>query len=469
MPSPVDPVPLWAPFPLAKRLNRNALTVAAALAGVTVLTVIVVTKPARTPAGAVNGPVVAPGDIAPPVPARPAFLDQPPRIAPTESRHQSATLVGGVLAGLRGSEPGGSGGPMSALPVPPPMPGGVGGGAAAYSPADANVPAGPADGVAVGAPATGATGPSARAQAYQAALMSSVFVGDAGRGVAVGGTAAASSAGRDVGTVGGGAAGLVSPHGDDTQPGRLSAPLLPTAMPGTPAATASGGGAPTMPVSSPSAVSEASDPAVAVSPDSPGSAYTVRAGTVIPGLLLTGINSDLPGAVLGQTSRDVFDSRTEQLLLVPKGSRLIGAYDSRSAATGRLIVTWTRLILPDGRSLSLPHLAATDERGQAGLHDQVNHHYGRVYGAALLTSIITAGVQLSQPQQSALYAAPSSRQVAAGAVGQSLGDVSLESARRGLDVPPTLTIRPGQPFNVFLASDVVFDGPYVAAAIAIAR
>ncbi len=96
------------------------------------------------------------------------------------------------------------------------------------------------------------------------------------------------------------------------------------------------------------------------------------------------------------------------------------------------------------------------------MHDQVDHHYGRVYGAALLTSILTAGVQLSQPQQSALVAAPSSRQVAAGSLGQSLGDVSLESARRGLEVPPTLTIRPGQPFNVMLSGDVVFDEPYIA-------
>jgi len=99
----------------------------------------------------------------------------------------------------------------------------------------------------------------------------------------------------------------------------------------------------------------------------------------------------------------------------------------------------------------------------------VNHHFVRVYGAALLTSVLTAGVQLSQPQQSGLYAAPSSRQVAAGALGQTLGDVSIESARRGLDVQPTLTIRPGQPFNVFLAGDVVFDGPYVAVPAAMMR
>jgi len=188
--------------------------------------------------------------------------------------------------------------------------------------------------------------------------------------------------------------------------------------------------------------------------------YTILAGTVIPGLLLTGVNSDLPGEVVGQTSRDVYDSRTQRALLVPRGSRLIGTYDNRSVGTGRLVVAWTRLILPDGRSVALPRLAGTDAEGQAGLHDQIDHHYGRVYGAALLTSALTAGVQLSQPQQSGLYASPSSRQVAAGALGQTMGDVSLERARRGLDVPPTVIIRPGQPFNVFFAGDLTFDAPY---------
>jgi type IV secretion system protein VirB10 len=209
--------------------------------------------------------------------------------------------------------------------------------------------------------------------------------------------------------------------------------------------------------------------ATAVQIDSAGSPYTVWAGTVIPSLLITGVNSDLPGEVLGQTSRDVYDSRTQRILLVPKGSRLIGSYDNRSVGTGRLIVSWTRLILPDGRSMVLPRLAGTDAQGRAGLHDEVDHHYGRVYGAALLTSALTAGVQLSQPQQSALYAAPSTRQVAAGALGQTMGDVALESARRGLDVPPTIVIRPGQPFNVFLAGDLAFAGPYRSDVAAEAR
>lgn len=228
--------------------------------------------------------------------------------------------------------------------------------------------------------ASAAPPPSPRQQAYQAALTSSVLVGTA---------AGAGEAGR--GSVQ--AANALLQH--ESRDSAEAAERGVVAAPGDVAYSARFGSA--------------------------GSPYTVRAGTLIPGLLLTGVNSDLPGEVLGQTSRDVFDSRTEHVLLIPKGSRLIGTYDNRSVGTGRLVVSWVRLILPDGRGLTLPKVAATDERGQAGLHDEVDHHFGRVYGAAVLTSVLTAGVQLSQPQQAGLYSAPSARQVAAGALGQNVG------------------------------------------------
>jgi type IV secretion system protein VirB10 len=192
-----------------------------------------------------------------------------------------------------------------------------------------------------------------------------------------------------------------------------------------------------------------------------GSPYTLRAGTVIPGLLLTGINSDLPGDLVAQVSRDVYDSRTQRLLLIPKGARLIGTYDNQIAAgEGRLLVAWTRLILTDGRSVRLPGLALKDLEGQTGATDQVDTHWQRVFGKALLLSAISAGVQLSQPQQTSVFGPPSAGQVAGGALGQELSNVALEVLRRGMDVAPTITIRQGHPFNVFLNGDLVFDGPY---------
>jgi type IV secretory pathway VirB10-like protein len=195
--------------------------------------------------------------------------------------------------------------------------------------------------------------------------------------------------------------------------------------------------------------------------EAPRSPYTLRAGTLIPGVLLTGINSDLPGDVLAQVSRDVYDSDKQQSRLIPKGSRLLGTYDHQIAAGEvRLLVAWTRLILPDGRSLGLPGLELVDRQGQTGAAGEVDTHWRRVFGNALLLSAISAGVQLSQPRQASILTPPSTGQVAGGALGQELSGVASEMVRRGLDVPPTITIPQGQSFNVFLKGDLVFDGPY---------
>ncbi len=389
VPGPLRPLP-----PVARRLNRNALTVAAALAGVTVLTVLVVANPSRARSGSAT-PNAAAADPTPPTSAQPTFLEEPPKVPSTPSPAPSA------------------------FPVPPPLPGAI---------PDPSTPQYGAPTPFQGAATQSAGASSVRWQAYQAALMSAVMVTDVSQSES-------------------------SPHASVTMPGDSMMAAMPAAMPMAAPRTR---GADSSPASQGVQGAESATPA----PRPAGSPYTVRAGTLIPGLLLTGVSSDLPGGVIGQTSRDVFDSRTERLLLIPKGSRLIGTYDNRSVGTGRLIVSWTRLLFPDGRSLTLPRLLATDERGQSGVHDEVNRHYGRIYGTALLMSIISAGAQLSQPQQSGLYASPSARQVAAGALGQQLSDVALESARRGLDIPPTITIRPGRPFNVFLTGDVTLDGPY---------
>jgi len=414
-PLPLPPTaPLRPPPPLAKRLNRNALTVAAALAAVTVLTVLIVTRPSRDPGMQRQSPGAA---ATAPMPARPAFLDQPPRA-------ESTAVLSGARAAVRESVPAPD---TSGLPIPSPI-------GASDPPVPVGPPGGREDGTETSGGGGSGSGRLSRSEAYQAALTSAVLV----TGGAGGSTRAAPVAVRPRSVVRDAAVDTVgwSP--------RVQESGAETGAPSAPVAPAVTGAAPS---------SARIEPA--------GSPYTVRAGTVIPGTLITGVNSDLPGEVLAQTSRDVFDSRTQQVLLIPRASRLIGQYDSRSVGTGRLIVTWTRLVLPDGRGLALPRLAGTDETGEAGLHDRVDHHFGRVYGAALLTSAITAGVQLAQPQQSGLYAAPSSRQVAAGALGQTVGDLSLESARRGLDVPPTVIIRPGYPFDVFLTGDLAFDGPYV--------
>jgi type IV secretory pathway VirB10-like protein len=160
----------------------------------------------------------------------------------------------------------------------------------------------------------------------------------------------------------------------------------------------------------------------------------------------------------------VYDSKDMATLLLPKGSKILGKYEDRVAVgQNRLLIAWSRVILPDGRSLKLPGLETKDDRGAGGLHDEVDRHTRQVFGTATLLSLISAGVQLSQPRGATgpFGAYPSVGEVAAAAVGRELADVATQMLRRDIDVRPTIRIRQGMPFNVYLNTDLAFTQPYV--------
>src|SRR5438128_8290626 len=183
----------------------------------------------------------------------------------------------------------------------------------------------------------------------------------------------------------------------------------------------------------------------------PASPYEVKAGTIIPAVMLGAVNSDLPGQILGQVRENVHDSETGEHLLIPQGTRLVGLYDHRIVyGQERVLITWKRLILPDGSSLSLKEgMPGTDALGAAGFHDQVNNHYFRIFGNALLLSLISAGVQLSQTQEFGQdFRGPTAGNVLGAAVGQQLGSTAAELIRRGMNESPTPEIGTGQPLSV---------------------
>jgi type IV secretion system protein VirB10 len=198
------------------------------------------------------------------------------------------------------------------------------------------------------------------------------------------------------------------------------------------------------------------DRRLAVTLDPPLSSTQLDAGSLIPAVLATGINSDLPGDLVAQISRDVYDSRTERRVLIPRGSRLLGRYQNQVAAgQHRLLVAWDRLLFPDGTSLRFPGLPGTSGAGEAGLPGSVDNHLPTVFGSALLLSLLSAGVQLSQPQESATFGqAASTRQIGAAALGQELSTVSTELLRRRLAIAPTLRIPSGTEFQVFVRADL---------------
>ena len=188
------------------------------------------------------------------------------------------------------------------------------------------------------------------------------------------------------------------------------------------------------------------------------SPYTVMAGTVIPAALITGIDSDLPGKVLASVTEPVYDSATGRLLLIPQGSRLVGEYDSQIAAgQRRVLLVWTRLILPDTSSISLDRLPGVDAAGNAGLEDGVDRHWGQLLAGAALSTLIGVGAELAAPDRGAgqSQVVISTRQ----SVEDSVNQVGQELTRHNLAMQPTLTIRAGFPVRVIVAKDLILE-PY---------
>lgn len=195
-----------------------------------------------------------------------------------------------------------------------------------------------------------------------------------------------------------------------------------------------------------------------VAPDrltEPASPYVIQAGTVIPAALITGIRSDLPGQITAQVTEAVYDSPTGRILLIPQGARLIGQYDSSVAfGQSRVLLVWTRLILPNGKSIVLERQPGADTQGYAGLEDDVDYHWGTLFKGALLSTLLSVGAEAgSSGQDDAITRAL--RQGASNSVSQT----GQQIVQRQLNIQPTLTIRPGFPVRIIVTRDLVLE-PY---------
>lgn len=199
-----------------------------------------------------------------------------------------------------------------------------------------------------------------------------------------------------------------------------------------------------------------------VSPDrvtKPASPYIVQAGTVIPGALITGIRSDLPGQITAQVTENVFDTPTGRFLLVPQGARLIGIYDSQvTFGQSRVLLVWTRLIMPNGRSIVLERQPGSDTAGYAGLEDQVDNHWGELFKAAVLSTFLAVGTEVGAGSDSNSNDSAILQALRHGA-SDSLNQTGQQVVRRSLNVQPTLTVRPGFPVRVVINRDLIL-APY---------
>jgi type IV secretion system protein TrbI len=190
--------------------------------------------------------------------------------------------------------------------------------------------------------------------------------------------------------------------------------------------------------------------------DPPASPYLLQAGAVIPAALITGLRSDLPGQVTAQVTENVYDSPTGQSLLIPQGARLIGQYDAQVAfGQSRALLVWNRLIMPNGRSIVLERQPGADAEGYAGLEDEVDNHWGMLFKAAILSTVLSVGSEAGMSGNSSGSLAEAIQQ----GMSQSVNQTGQQVVSRSLSIQPTITIRPGFPVRVMVTKDLVLE-PY---------
>jgi type IV secretory pathway VirB10-like protein len=187
-------------------------------------------------------------------------------------------------------------------------------------------------------------------------------------------------------------------------------------------------------------------------------------GTVIPASLVTDLNSESPGPVIAQVTQTIYDSATGRIALIPQGARLMGEYRSSSRyGKSRVAIVWSRLIMPNGDEVMLDEVGA-DPSGAAGVKGEVDNHWGDVFGAAALGTLINVGVATTEEPQltyggiGAISRDPVDAAIADG-VQRSASGVTNRVVDRGLAIPPTIRLGAGTRVAVIVTRRVLGVGP----------
>ena len=191
--------------------------------------------------------------------------------------------------------------------------------------------------------------------------------------------------------------------------------------------------------------------------------YELQAGSIIPGVMITGIDTDLPGQIIAQVRSDVYDSPTGKYLLIPQGSRLTGQYDSQiTYGQRRILIIWKRIIFPNGESINLQGMPGMDRQGFAGFKGDVNNHYLRLFGSAILMSVIGTGAQLAAPTPDNVLTPLTVKQALAQSLNSNLMNMSSNITAKNLNIQPTLEVQPGYEFTISVTKDMIFPWAYHA-------
>ena len=206
----------------------------------------------------------------------------------------------------------------------------------------------------------------------------------------------------------------------------------------------------------------------------------IMAGNAIPAVLQTQIVSDLPGTIVARVARDVYDSISGKSLLIPRGSTLIGVYNSQTVyGDSSVQVKFVRLMRPDGSSIILPNQPGMNASGVSGLSGTVDNHWGQLVWAAALTTLFNVpavAAQVATQQNSTVCikdengntnCTPNYGQVAQSAVLQSLGQTAQQIGGKmtdqAMNIKPTINIPSGKMFSVLVTKDIYIP-PYGSSA-----
>ena len=167
------------------------------------------------------------------------------------------------------------------------------------------------------------------------------------------------------------------------------------------------------------------------------SSNVLQAGTIIPVMLFSGINTDTAGQVTAQVESDVYDTATGSNLLIPAGSRIIGSYESGANESGRVNVTFSTIVLPDGGSYSVgSSMVAVDGQGYNGIQGNLHRHSAQKIGNGLLNAAFTALSTISVDRVT-------------------LGQDTFNNLTSN-EVKPTVTVDPGYEFNIYVTQPIAF-------------
>lgn len=184
-------------------------------------------------------------------------------------------------------------------------------------------------------------------------------------------------------------------------------------------------------------------------------------GAVVPASLVTDLNSESPGPVIAQVTQTIYDSATGRVALIPQGSRMMGEYRSSSRyGQSRVAIVWSRLIMPNGDEVALDEVG-TDPSGAAGIKGEVDNHWGDVFGAAALGTLINVGVATTEEPQltyngiGAISRDPVDAAIADG-VQRSASGVTNRVVDRGLAIPPTIRVSAGTRIAIIVTRRTMF-------------